>query len=57
VVGPNATLTYEEMPPESTPGEFIDVLVAEIITPLNFWIQLRGKKTDMELDRLMDYMQ
>jgi hypothetical protein len=57
VVGPQGTLTHEKIPPEATPGSYIEVLVAEIITPLSFWLQLRGKKTHMALDTLMNEMQ
>jgi len=57
VVGPKGTLTHEKIPPEATPGGFIEVLVAEILTPLNFWIQLRGEKTHVALDSLMNDMQ
>jgi len=57
VVGPKGTLTHEKIPPEATPGGFIEVLVADIITPLNFWIKLRGVKTHVALDTLMNDMQ
>jgi hypothetical protein len=57
VVGPAATLPHEKIPPGATPGAFIEVLVAEIFTPLNFWLQLRGEKTHVALDRLMNHMQ
>jgi hypothetical protein len=57
VVGPEATLPRENIPPEATPGGYIEVLVAHIFTPLNFWIVLRGVNTRMALDRLMDDMQ
>jgi len=56
VVDSKGTLAHEKIPPEATPGEFIEVLVADIITPLNFWIQLRGEKTQA-LDTLMNDMQ
>lgn len=57
MVGPKGTLTHEKIPPELTPGRCIEVLVAEIVTPLNFWMQLRGEKTHMALDKLMNDMQ
>jgi hypothetical protein len=57
VVGPEGTLTHEKMPPEATPGGSIDVFIAEIRTPLNFWIHLRGEMTHMALKRLMSDMQ
>jgi len=57
VVGPKGTLTQEKIPPKATRGGYIEVLVAEIITPLKFWILLRGEKTHMALDRLMNDMQ
>jgi len=57
VVGPKGTLTHEKILPEATPGGFIEALVTEIITPLNFWIQLRGEKTHMALETLMNDMQ
>jgi hypothetical protein len=57
VVGPKGTLTHEKIPPEATPGGFIEVLVAEIYTPLNFWVQLRGESTHRALDTLMNGMQ
>jgi hypothetical protein len=57
VVGPKGTLTHEKIPLEATPGGCIEVLVTEIITPLKFWVQLRGEKTHVALDTLMDNMQ
>jgi hypothetical protein len=57
VVGLKGTLTHEKIPPEAIPGGYIEVLVAEIITPLNFWIQLRGASTNVALDNLMNDMQ
>ena len=57
MVGPKGTLTHEKIPPEAIPGGFIEVLVAEIYSPLNFWIQLRGENTHMALDILMNDMQ
>jgi hypothetical protein len=53
VVGPKGTLTHEKIPTEAAPGGFIEVIVAEIITPLNFWVHLRGKSTHLALDKLM----
>ncbi|XP_033607617.1 tudor domain-containing protein 5 isoform X4 [Cryptotermes secundus] len=57
VIGPKGTLPYEKIPPEATPGGFLEVLVAEIYTPQNFWIQLRGGKTHLALDALMNEIQ
>jgi len=57
VVGPKGTLTHEKIPPGATPGAYIEVFVTEILTPLNFWILLRGKNTHMALDRLTNDMQ
>ena len=57
MVGPKGTLTHEKIPLEATPGGYIEVLVTEIITPLKFWVQLRGEKTHVALDTLMDNMQ
>lgn len=57
MVGLKGTLTHEKIPPEATPGGIIEVLVAEIFTPLNFWIQLRGEKTHLALDTVMNDMQ
>jgi hypothetical protein len=57
VIGPEGMLPYEEIPPEVVPGGYLEVLVAEIYTPKNFWIQLRGEKTHLALNKLMDDIQ
>jgi len=57
VAGPEGTLTHEKIPPDATPRKFIEVLVGEIYTPLNFWILLREEKTHRALDTLMNDMQ
>jgi hypothetical protein len=57
VIGPKETLPYEKIPPETAPGGFLEVLVAEIYTPQKFWVQLRGKTTHMALDTLMNEIQ
>jgi hypothetical protein len=57
VIGPKGTIPYEKIPLETTPGGFLEVLVAEVYTPQNFWIQLRGEKTHLALDKLMNDIQ
>lgn len=57
MIGPEGMLPYEEIPPEVVPGGYLEVLVAEIYTPKNFWIQLRGEKTHLALNKLMDDIQ
>ncbi|XP_069690144.1 tudor domain-containing protein 5-like isoform X4 [Periplaneta americana] len=57
VIGHKEKLQYQKIPPETTNGSLLEVLVAEVYTPQNFWIQLRGEKTHLALDKLMNDIQ
>ena len=57
MVGPKVTIPQQKLPPDTGPGSYLEVLVAEVYTPQNFWLQLRGEKTHMALDKLMNDIQ
>jgi hypothetical protein len=57
VVGLKGTIPYEKIPPVTTPGGFLEVLVVEFYTPQKFWIQLRGENTHLALIKIMNDIQ
>jgi hypothetical protein len=57
VIGPKGTLPYEKIPSETAAGGFLEVLVSQVYTPQNFWVHLRGEKTHLALDKLMNDIQ
>lgn len=57
VVGPKDTIPQQKLPPDTGPGSYLEVLVAEVYTPQHFWLQLRGEKTHVALDKLMNDIQ
>ena len=57
VMGPKDTIPQQKLPPDICRGSYLEVLIAEVYTPENMWIHLRGEKTHMALDELMNMIQ
>ena len=56
-MGPKDTIPKQTLPPGTGPGSYLEVLVAEVFNPSKFWVQLRGEKTHLVLDKVMNDMQ
>ncbi|GFN73523.1 tudor domain-containing protein 5 [Plakobranchus ocellatus] len=57
-VSPGCTYRPQPLPPSSADGgDYIELYVSNVISPDMFWIQLRGRKTTLALEDLMDELE
>ena len=53
-LGPEEKIPRQELPDNVRVGEYLEVVVAEVVSPEEFWIQLKGKDMNRALVWLME---
>ena len=53
-IGPEEKIPRQELPGNAKVGEYLEVVIAEVVSPEKFWFQLRGENTNGALVWLME---
>ena len=53
-IGPEEKIPRQELPGDAKVGEYLEVVIAEVVSPEKFWFQLRGENTNGALVWLME---